>query len=1304
MKKITISSFEKLLNFKFLFVLFFLLCLSLQTFGQITYTQNFSTTGHGWTTAQFSRTTTNICTTTGSLRRNLYSSATTGITASPTIGASNGGLVTLSYQYKIIEYSGGAATPNNFGSFKVQYSTDNTNWFDIAGSTVSTDHIPSTTCATKTLNFSLVPSTNTYIRFNASWATGDYYLYFDEVSVSQGAAPSCIPPSGFTSSAVTSNSATILWNPASPAPATGYEYYYSDVNVAPAAAGTATVGLTSNLSGLSANTMYYVWLRSDCGGSFSSWNGPFTFRTLCDSFSVPFSEGFNSTSTSESCWTVLNVNADADAWDLNYATTPIEGNQSAMLYTDGNGGANNDWLISPRITLTGNQRLVFKYKVQSSFEPNDFRVLLSTTGNAPANFTTELASLASYSNTTPETMALDLSGVSGDVFFAWHVPSGGLDGWRVYVDDIVVEDIPAVAPGCVAITSPTNGALNVMNSIVTWASDLNATGYRISVGSSSGATDVLNNFDVGNVLSYSFPTDSGSTYYVTVFPYNTFGQATGCTEINFTTCDALSVPHLETFSTFLPSCWQAADNGNLTTGPATFGTSSWAADGFGNTSGTGAFKINIDFTGDNDWVISPVVNIPSTGYELKFDAAVTQWNGTVAPTTPWEADDFVEVLVSTSGLNNWTVLYTYNNTNVPAPTGATNVINLNAYAGLDVRFAFRGVEGAADGGADVDFFIDNFEVRLTPASVPVCATNVVATPNATCGNFANTITWDAVAGADGYNITIGTTTGGNNIANNVNLGNVLSYSFSGNANTTYYFTISPYNGVGPATGCSEVSFTTSLNGCYCIPTYTNGGTGDNITNVAIGSWSNASTGNVSPYYEDFTTQQPAPIAIPTLTAGLNSTVAVTMGTDGTQYSRVWVDFNQNLTFEPSESFSLGTSAGGSGTSNIIVNVPAGATLGFTRMRIRGGDDAAILNTQACGASSSTYGQTEDYLVNILAAPACLPPTGLTATSVTASSANLGWTEAGTATVWDVEWGTFGFTPTGTPTITNSTNTQPISSLSPNTTYSFYVRANCGAGGYSTWSGPFSFTTSCVADNVPYTQNFESATVPALPSCTTQQNVGTGNLWTVQNNPGYGFTTKALRYAWNSSSDANVWFYTNGINLVGGTTYKITYDYGGTGTTFPEKLKVSYGNSANAAAMTTLLADHPNVNSSTPVNNIVNFTPATSGVYYFGFNAYSDADQFYLFVDNIVVDVALSNSDFDNSNFLAYPNPVRDIFNISYTTEISSIRVINMIGQEVISKTINATSSQVDMSQLSAGTYIVNVTVGDSVKTLKVVKQ
>jgi hypothetical protein len=346
-------------------------------------------------------------------------------------------------------------------------------------------------------------------------------------------------------------------------------------------------------------------------------------------------------------------------------------------------------------------------------------------------------------------------------------------------------------------------------------------------------------------------------------------------------------------------------------------------------------------------------------------------------------------------------------------------------------------------------------------------------------------------------------------------------------------------------------------------------------------------------------------------------------------------------------------------------------------------------------------------------PSCVEPNTIIASNITSGSVDLSWTNGSGGLQFDYEYA-IQAPATGIPagagapiddvTIVDEGFDINGSPLTANTLYEVYVRSDCGGGDFSPWVGPITFRTLCVADNVPYNQNFESATVPNLPSCTTQQNVGSGNLWTVQNYPDYGFTTKALRYAWNGSNAANVWFYTNGINLVGGTTYRITYDYGGTGTFFPEKLKVAYGTSANAAAMTNLLADHPNVVNDTPVNNFVDFTPSTSGVYYFGFNAYSIADQFYLFVDNVVVDVALSNGSFNNSNFTAYPNPVKDIFNVSYSSEISAVRVLNLLGQEVISQEVNTTSTQIDMSQLSTGTYIVNVTVGDTIKVIKVVKQ
>ena len=89
---------------------------------------------------------------------------------------------------------------------------------------------------------------------------------------------------------------------------------------------------------------------------------------------------------------------------------------------------------------------------------------------------------------------------------------------------------------------------------------------------------------------------------------------------------------------------------------------------------------------------------------------------------------------------------------------------------------------------------------------------------------------------------------------------------------------------------------------------------------------------------------------------------------------------------------------------------------------------------------------------------------------------------------------------------------------------------------------------------------------------------------------------------------------------------------------------------------------------------------------------------------LTVSCVLNANSFDNNNFMVYPNPVKDVLNLSYTSEISTVRVMNMLGQEVISKNLNAANAQVDMSQLSAGTYIVNVTIGDTVKTIKVVKQ
>lgn len=86
---------------------------------------------------------------------------------------------------------------------------------------------------------------------------------------------------------------------------------------------------------------------------------------------------------------------------------------------------------------------------------------------------------------------------------------------------------------------------------------------------------------------------------------------------------------------------------------------------------------------------------------------------------------------------------------------------------------------------------------------------------------------------------------------------------------------------------------------------------------------------------------------------------------------------------------------------------------------------------------------------------CPVPTALGATNITSSGADIFWTSTGTT--WNVEYGTSGFSP-GSGTMTTSTSTtMPLSGLTANTCYDFYVQNDCSTE-VSNWAGPYTFCT------------------------------------------------------------------------------------------------------------------------------------------------------------------------------------------------------------------------------------------------------
>ena len=151
------------------------------------------------------------------------------------------------------------------------------------------------------------------------------------------------------------------------------------------------------------------------------------------------------------------------------------------------------------------------------------------------------------------------------------------------------------------------------------------------------------------------------------------------------------------------------------------------------------------------------------------------------------------------------------------------------------------------------------------------------------------------------------------------------------------------------------------------------------------------------------------------------------------------------------------------TSDLNLTIPAGTITAIES----GGVEITSLgvpNTDFLGATRPGTGGTAPDMgayEGAYAVITCPQPPTIGITSATLSTATINWTAGGTETAWQLQHGAVGFTP-GTGTITNvGTNPATLTALSglvANSFYHVYVRAVCGAGDTSLWTGPITFNT------------------------------------------------------------------------------------------------------------------------------------------------------------------------------------------------------------------------------------------------------
>jgi hypothetical protein len=272
-----------------------------------------------------------------------------------------------------------------------------------------------------------------------------------------------------------------------------------------------------------------------------------------------------------------------------------------------------------------------------------------------------------------------------------------------------------------------------------------------------------------------------------------------------------------------------------------------------------------------------------------------------------------------------------------------------------------------------------------------------------------------------------------------------------------------------ATASSSISTpllvtTNSFVNCYC-PSNATSATNTDIFNVTLSTLNNTSNcgqvasgaGSILSQYSNFTTTVPPPI----LAAGVFYPFSVEVGTCGTNasnWTKAWIDFNQNGLFTDAgeEVYSSTTSSVGPNLQTGVISVPTTAALGITRMRVVTNQTTVGTAVTPCG----TYfaGETEDYFVQIVAPPTCPQPVAPTLVSASLNNATIDWTPGGSETQWQIQYGPQGFAlGTGT-TITVASHPYTIPNLTPYSFYQAYVRAICTPGDSSYWTPSVSWNT------------------------------------------------------------------------------------------------------------------------------------------------------------------------------------------------------------------------------------------------------
>ncbi|MBP1630498.1 MAG: hypothetical protein H6Q15_1391, partial [Bacteroidetes bacterium] len=884
---------------------------------------------------------------------------------------------------------------------------------------------------------------------------------------------SCPAPDTVNLSNITTSSVDLSW--IEKGTATSWNVYYK-IGTSSSWSMTIATTIPFTLSGLVSSTPYQVKIQSNCSSDTSYSSLVSSFNTACGNISsFPWFEGFESgawpaavtpgNAAAPNCWLNFNKVYTSSLWRRNTNATYLRtGSGSAQMYA-GTTTANQhgDYLLTPIISLTGNQMLRFWAKAYSTY--NDTLSIMVFNTNAygrdvlatdvDTSFSVAMQKTFIPSNAFNE-YEVDLSQYIGDCRIAFVQSSKG--GYYLNIDDVTVMDIPT----CKRVTSVGDSNYTVNSADIYWTNGSSSDYAWYLYYKASTAT----NYDSVAVSSnpYTLTNLTSNTLYQYYIKTNCFSELSEPCQVRSlrTACGIINtLPFTETFDTYGTGsfsswnpCWSRKTDYSPTSYPMI--STSYKV------SAPGSVYQYVGSANKRSVICAPMIDTniyPINTLRVKFKLYMTSlsYRG-------------IEVGIMTNP-NDTTTFIPVSSPLVPSLVSSweNQEVAFSSYTGYGAYIAFRCMTTSSP--TTNASYMDDVEISLIPGCTKptnLSISNITATSAEltwTNGNPTDNAWWlyykpSANANFDSVIITSNPYTLqllNHSTIYQVKMKTLCSNDVSEASSTLSFQTSCVSTNTFPWTeGFESIITNNQLPACWSstrLSTY---------TYTQISDYTNynrkAHSGTKSAYFrygcnDSFFTSAFDLFAGTTytfsfwyITDGLNGWNSLSAGVYSNQYDSNLI---QNV-------------------GNSILNAK-----NTTYQQFFGSYTPSVSGTYYFGinaqANTTPYYLTIDDLK--LEIMSCSIPDSVSLSSILPTSVTMNW-NAGTSTLWQVE-----YKPSDSTTwikTTSATNLFTFTGLTPSTSYNFRVATLCNGSVDTSMFANLSVKTPCsMISTLPYTENFDT---------------------------------------------------------------------------------------------------------------------------------------------------------------------------------------------------------------------------------------